>query len=84
MDFAVILDHRLKVKEKENKYIHVHRQCQETKKARKHVDDGDTNCNRCTRNDSQILDNGTGGVGNQRTSRDDINYNIILRRVLET
>ena len=42
-----------------------------------HEGDGDTNCNWCIRNNPQRLGNGTGKLGNKRTSGDHPDYNII-------
>ena len=42
-----------------------------------HKGDSFTDCNWCVRNDSQRLEKGTRSVGNQRTSSDQQNYNII-------
>ena len=39
--------------------------------------DGDTNCIWCTRNNLQRISNGTGRLGNKRTSRDYLDYSII-------
>ena len=43
------------------------RTCKRTEKAMEHEDDGDTNCNLCTRKGSKRLDKGAGKVGNERT-----------------
>ena len=43
----------------------------------KYEGDGDTNCNRCTRNSHQKFGTGTGGLGNKRTSGDYPNYSIV-------
>ena len=47
---AVPVDHRIKLKESENgeKYLDFARELK--RKTMKHDDDGDTNCNWCTRN----------------------------------
>ena len=42
-----------------------------------HECDSDTNHNCSTRNDDKKLDKGAEGVGNQSTSRDYSNYNIV-------
>ena len=49
----------------------------ELKKAMEYEGDGDTNRNRCPRNDPKRLGKRTGRVGNQRTSSDHRNYNFI-------
>ena len=42
-----------------------------------HKSDGDTNCNWCARYIHQRIDEGTGGLGNKRTSEDHSNDSII-------
>ena len=42
-----------------------------------HESDGDTNCNRCTWNNSQRMDKGTRRHRNQRTGRDHPDYSIV-------
>ena len=88
MDFAVLADRKVKLKESEksNKYLHLAR---ELKKTIEHEGDGDTNRNWCTRYGHQKIVTGTGGFGNKRTSGDHPNYSIsrsarILRKVLKT
>ena len=43
----------------------------------KHKDDGDTNCNWCTRNNLQRIGKGTGRLRNQRTNGDHPVYSVI-------
>ena len=43
----------------------------------KHESDGNSNCNWCTQNSYQIIDKGTGGLGNKGTSGDHPEYSII-------
>ena len=42
-----------------------------------HKSDGATNCNRCTWYSHQMIGNGTGGIGNNSTSGDHLNYSIL-------
>ena len=42
-----------------------------------HEDDGDTNCNLCTRYSHQMFGTGTGGLENKRMSGDHLNHRII-------
>ena len=42
-----------------------------------HKSDPDTNCNRCTRYSHQMIGKGTGGIGNNSTSGDHLNYDIL-------
>ena len=76
VDFAVPTDRRIKLKEieKKNKYLDLAR---ELKKTMKHESDGDTNCNWRARYTHQRIGTGTGGVGNEKTSGDHPNYNIV-------
>ena len=77
MDFAVPADHRVKSKEieKKDKYLILAR---ELKKPMKHESDGDAFCNQCVRYSYQRIATGTGGLGNKRTNRDNLNYSIII------
>ena len=43
----------------------------------KHENDGDTSCNWHARYTNQRIGTGTGGLGNKRTSGDDLNYRIV-------
>ena len=65
-DFAVLGDHRVKLKESEKKdeYKDFARQ---QKKKKKHESDNYTNCNWCARYSQQRIDKGTRGLGNKRT-----------------
>ena len=66
MDFAIPVDHRVKInknKNKKNKYLDLAR---EQKKTVKHKGDDNTSCNWCTWNVLQKLGKETGRVGNQR------------------
>ena len=76
MDFAVIADHRVKLKElkKRNKYLDLVRELK--KKTMEHENDHDTNSNRCARYSYQKIGRGIGGIGNKRTSGDHSNYII--------
>ena len=60
LDFAILADHRVKIKESEktDKYLDL---AWEMKKAVKHEGDGDTNCSWYTWNDLEE----TGGIRNQ-------------------
>ena len=88
VDFAVPVDHRVKLKEskKRVKCLDLAREL----KNMEHEEDGDTNYNWCVRNNPQRLDKMIERLGNQRTRGDHINYCIILRstrklrRVLDT
>ena len=76
VDFAVSTDHRVKNKENEkrDKYLDL---AIELNKTMKYEDDGDTNCNCCTRNDLQRLGERAERVGNRWTSREHPNYSIV-------
>ena len=80
MDFAVPVDHTVKIKvnEKRHKYLNLAR-----KQKTKYEDDGYTHCNRCTWNDPQKLETGTGRDRNMRTSRDYLNYCIKIEQDTE-
>ena len=76
MDFAVRVDQREKIKEnkKRDKYLDLARGL---RAAMKHKNDGDINCNCCTRNDPLKFYKGAQKVKNRRmTSRDHRNYSI--------
>ena len=51
--------------------------CLKTEKVVEYEGDGDTNCNRCTWNDSYGLGEKTGRTGNQRKNRDHQKHNIV-------
>ena len=74
MDFVVLADHRVKLKEREkrDKYLDLAREF----KIMKHESDGDTNCNWWTWNNPQNIGKGTEWLRNQRTSKDHPDYNI--------
>ena len=76
MDLAILVDHRVKLKEseKKDKYLDLIR---EQKKTMEYESDSDTNCNWCTWYNHKGFDKETGELGNKRTSRDYPNYNII-------
>ena len=75
VDFAVLADHRVKLKESEkrDKYLDLARKLKKygTKS------DGDTNRNWRVRYSHQRIDIGTRGFGNKRTSGDHLNYSIV-------
>ena len=77
MDLTVRAYHKIKLKESEKKdeYLNLARELE--KKTMEHKSDGDTNGNLCTRYSHQRIDNGTGGLGNMRTSGDLPNDSII-------
>ena len=64
MDFAIPVDHRVKIKESKNidKYLVL---AKELKKSMEHKDDGNTSCNWCTWSGLQRL-----GIGNQKKNQD--------------
>ena len=70
VDFAVLADHRIKLKESEKKYLNLAR---ELKKSVEHEGDNYTNCNWCVWN---RITKGTGGFGSWRTGRDYPNDSI--------
>ena len=77
MVFAVLADHRLKVKESEKRD-----KCQDLarelkKKTMEHESDGDTNCDWCVRYSQQSIGTETRRLGNKRTGRDHLKYSII-------
>ena len=76
MDFAVLVDHRVKLKEceKKNKYLD---QARELKKTVEHESDDYTNCDWCSWYSHQRTGSRTGGLGNKRTSGDNPNYSIV-------
>ena len=76
VDFTVLADHRVKLKENENndKYLNI---AIELKKSVEHESDVDTNYNWRSWYNHQRIDTGTAGLGNNRTSRDHPNYSII-------
>ena len=75
MDFVVLADHRVKLKErkKEDKYLDLAR---EMKKTMEHESNGDTNYNWHSQYSHQRIGTVTGGIGNKRMSRDHPNYSI--------
>ena len=71
MDFAVLADHRMKIKE--IRYLDFAK----GQKIIEHEGDNGTNCKYCAWNDSQRLGKGAGGVGNRRTSGDHSDNSIV-------
>ena len=84
VDFAVLADQRIKLKECEKKVI-----ARELKKTMEHEGDNYTNCNWYVWNNNKRITKGTGGLGSWRTSGNLETTTLlrtprILRRVLET
>ena len=75
MDFAVLADHRVKLKEseKKDKYLNLTR---ELKKIVERESDVYTNYNWCSWYSHQRINKETGGLGNKRMSGDHPNYCI--------
>ena len=76
MDFAILADHRAKLKESEKKDKHQDL-TRELKKTMEHESDCGTNCNWCTQHNHQRIDKETGGLRNQMTSGDHPKSSII-------
>ena len=76
VDFAVLADHRVKLKEskKKDKYLDFARAL---KKTVEHENSRDINCNWCSWYSHQRIGKGNGGFGNKRVSRDHPNYSIV-------
>ena len=68
VNFTVLEDHRVKLKESEkrDKYLDLARELK--KKTTEHESDADTNCNWCARYSHQSIGKGTGRLGNKRRS----------------
>ncbi len=64
----------MKESEKKDKYLDL---VTELKKTMEHTGDNYTNCNWCVWNSHKRIINGTGGLGNKRTSGDHPNNSII-------
>ena len=76
VDFAVPVDHGVKIKESEKRdknLNHASELCDTTE----HEGDRDTNSNLCTQNNSQSIGKATERFGNQMTSRDHPECSII-------
>ena len=67
------LQSKVKGSEKWDKYLEFARELKQTE----HEGNGDTNCNWHTWNNLQRIGNGSGSLGNKRTSGDHPNYSII-------
>ena len=76
VDFAVPVDHRVKLNECE-KRDKCHNLARELKKTVEYERDDHTNCNWCFWYSHQKIGTRTGGLGNKRTGRDCLNYYII-------
>ena len=76
VDFAVLADHRIKLKksEKKDKYLDLAR---ELKKTMEHEGDNYTNLYWCFWYSHRRIIKGTEGIGGRRTSGEHPNYNII-------
>ena len=75
MDFAVLADHRIKLKKAKRKISTW--TLLENWKTVEHESDDDTNCNWCSWYSHQRIGRGTGGLGNKRTSKDYPKYGFI-------
>ena len=77
MNFAIQVDHTVKLKEnkKKDKYLELVR---ELKKTKEHEIDGDTNSNWCARYSHQKLGTWIGGLENKMTNWDHTNFYIIV------
>ena len=64
----------MKESEKKDKYVDFAR---ELKKTVEHESDGDINCNWCSYNSHQRINQGTGGLGKKRSSGNHLNYCFI-------
>ena len=67
----VLVDYGVKIKESKKDLAW------ELKNTMEHEDYGDINCDSCTSDNSQRIDNGNGRLGNKRTSRDHLDNSII-------
>ena len=76
VDFGVLADHRVKLKESEKRDRYLD-QAKELKKTVEHQSDCDTNCNWCTRNSHHRTGAGIGGLRNNRMSADHLNYSMV-------
>ena len=76
VEFAVPADHRVKLKENENKDRHLNL-ARELKKTVVHESDGDTSYDWCSWYSHQKSGTRTGRLGNKRTNGDHPNYSII-------
>ena len=76
MDFAVLVDNRVKIKEnqKTDMYLGLARELKKT--TMEYEGDGDTNCNRYAWNNLQRFGKETRRFRNHRTSRDHPDYSI--------
>ena len=72
MNFAILTDHKVKIKESQEL-----RPFQKTKKDVEHVGDSDTSCNWPTWNGLQSLGKRTWKVGNNRMNLDYPHYSIV-------
>ena len=76
VDFSLLVDDWVKIKESEKKDIYQDLAREQKKKPTIHEGDGDTNCNWYPRNNPQRFHKRTWRLGNQRTSGDNSDYNI--------
>ena len=81
VNFPVLADYRVKLKEseKEDKYHDLVKELRKkkTKKTVEHESDDYINCNRCSWYSHQRIDTRIGGLGNKKTSEDHSNCRII-------
>ena len=75
MDFAVLVDHKVKIKE--NKKRQTLKLCQRTKKVMENESDCNTTDNWYTQNGFQRLGKMVGRAGYQRMNQDNSNYSMI-------
>ena len=78
VDFVVLADHRVKIKEIEKRYKYLELARELKKQATMEREgDGDVYCNLCTRNNYQNIDKRTRRHRNPRTSTEHPDYSII-------
>ena len=75
MDFAIPADHKVKLKKVKSKLSTW--TLLENWKTMEHESNGETNCYWCAWYSHQRIDNGIGGLGNERTNGDHPNNSII-------
>ena len=79
MDFVILVNHRLKIKESK-KDIQILESCQRIEKAVEHEGDANSNCSWNSWNSSQRPGKETGETRHQKTNQDFLDYSIVKIR----
>ena len=75
--FEIQTDHLISARQADIIINNNNKKSVELKKTMEHESDGDNNCNRCSWYSHRRIGTGNGGLGNEKTSEDHPNYDIV-------